>query len=113
MSEETASHLLPDFLAAFVPIRIAHFERLGGPSDWDFSVARDYWQAMTDRGEGTELFFVERGKTARTAGMLVELVACLAFAPGGIKIMGLHFVGYRGGSDVAQKMRQVPKEQAA
>lgn len=103
MSEETAAWLLPLFLETFVPIRIDHYERLGGPSDYDFRRARDFWMEMMDAGALTELYFVTRPtkatkkkpastvSTARSAGMLVELVACLAFNPGGVEIFGHHF----------------------
>lgn len=124
MSEETAAWLLPLFLETFVPVRIAHYERLGGPSDYDVGRARDFWLAAIDAGETTELYFVTRPtkgskkkpasttSTARSAGMLAELLACLAFNPGGVEIFGQKFVGYRGGIDAAQAMRQVPENQA-
>lgn len=107
MSEETAAWLLPLFLETFVPIRIAHYERLGGPSDYDFGRARDFWLEALDAGETTELYYVTRPtkgskkkpgsniSTARTAGWLVELVACLAFQPNGIDIFDKHFEARR------------------
>lgn len=94
MSEAIAGHLLPLFMGTFVPLEIMSLEERGGPTSAELAEARDYWLDMIDRGAGTELFFVEKGKTARTAGMLVRLVACLAFEVGGIEIMGHHFVAY-------------------
>lgn len=94
MSEEQAAWLLPAFVGTFVPLEIMNLEERGGPTAVELAEASNYWQGMIDRGEGTELFFVEKGKTAKTAGILVRLIACLAFAPGGVEIFGHHFVAY-------------------
>ena len=86
-----ADTLLPEFVAVFVPMAIAEYQRQGGPSPFEFNLARDHWQRVLDEGEGTELFFLQQGKTAKTAGNLVRLIACMAFAPGGITVFGSHF----------------------
>lgn len=94
MSEEAAAWLLPAFIGTFVPLEIMNLEERGGPTPTELAEARDYWLNNMEAGGGTELFFVEKGKTAKTAGMLVRLIACMAFEVGGIEIFGFKFVAY-------------------
>lgn len=86
-----AETLLPEFVAAFVPMQIAEYQRQGGPTPFEFALAADYFQRMIDAGEGPELLFWEPGKSAAAAGNLIRLIACLAFQPGGISVFGSHF----------------------
>lgn len=86
-----AEELLPEFVAAFVPMAISEYQRCGGPTPFEFALACDHWQRMIDAGEGTELLFLESGKTAAAAGNLIRLIACMAFQPGGITVFGSHF----------------------
>jgi hypothetical protein len=86
-----AEELLPEFVAAFVPLQISEYQRQGGPTPFEFALACDHWQRRLDEGEGTELFWLQPGKTAAAAGNLIRLIACMAFAPGGITVFGSHF----------------------
>lgn len=94
MSEELAALILPEFIGIFVPLEIMNLEECGGPTSEQFAEAKAYWFEVLDKGEGTELYFRIKGKTAKTAGMLVRLIACMAFEVGGVEIFGHRFIAY-------------------
>lgn len=89
-----ADELLPEFIGIFVPLEIMRLEVNGGPKPAELATASAYWADRLDAGELDELLFPVKGKTARSASMLVSLIACLAFETGGIKVFGHHFVAY-------------------
>lgn len=87
--EIVGSHPLPTHLAFAIPLLIAELERCGGPTEYQVSEARrrsvvnaDYMQFGGAPGEAAEL-----------VTQLAEAIAILSFAPGGIEIFGLKFVG--------------------
>lgn len=88
------AQLLPEFIGTFVPLEIMRLEQHGGPKPTELAAASTYWANRLDAGELDELLFAVKGKTARSASMLVSLIACLAFEAGGIKCFGHHFVAY-------------------
>ena len=85
---------LPEFIGTFVPLEIMRLEQCGGPKPQELATASAYWMDRLDASELDELLFRVKGKTARSASMLVSLIACLAFMPGGIRCFGHHFVAY-------------------
>lgn len=89
-----ADELLPEFIGIFVPLEIMRLEENGGPKPAELAAASAYWADRLDAGELDELLFPVKGKTARSASMLVSLIACLAFETGGICVFGHHFVAY-------------------
>ena len=90
----SSEELLPEFIATFVPLEIMRLEQHGGPKPTELAEAATWWLDVVDRGGGAELLYLERGKTAHSAGMLIRTIACLAFEAGGIKVFGNHFVAY-------------------
>jgi hypothetical protein len=94
----TAIELLPEFIGIFVPLEIMRLEEVGGPKPHPegsrLAAASAYWMNRLDAGELDELLFPVKGKTARSASMLVSIIACLAFETGGIRVFGHHFVAY-------------------
>ena len=89
MSAEVTSMLMRLHLEVAVPLAIHDLLQIGGPSDWHFSRAREYaW----DIGEGGDaLLYRVKGKTSEMMGKLIEGLAILAFCPGGVDFLGLHF----------------------
>lgn len=75
-------------LSTAVPLAIADLRHVGGPSDWHFEQASAF---ATDLGaEGDNLLFRTK-KTSAIMARFCEVVAILAFVPGGVTIFGLHF----------------------
>ena len=89
-----ADQLLPEFVGIFVPLEIMRLEQVGGPKEAELAAASAYWNNRLEAGELDELLFCTKGKTARSASMLVSLIACLAFEAGGVRVFGHHFVAY-------------------
>jgi len=90
----TAIELLPEFIGIFVPLEIMRLEQVGGPKPAELATVSAYWMNRLEAGELDELLFPVKGKTARSASMLVSIIACLAFETGGVRIFGHHFVAY-------------------
>lgn len=76
-------------LATAVPFAIDDLKRIGGPTDGHFGEASAF--ATRLGAEGDTLLYRTKGKTARMMDRLCEVVAVLAFCPGGISLFGLHF----------------------
>lgn len=84
--------LLLDHLAAVVPLLILDLERQGGVSDWHIE------EAQRRRGPGMDhqdeaIFYKIEGLTGQKTHELCEMLAVLAFVPGGVKFGKLHFEG--------------------
>lgn len=84
---------LPQFLACFVPLRIADLQRRGGPEDWEYEAARAFVPDLLERGD-VLLYGGAPGEAGALAARLMQAIAVLAFAPGGITIFGQHFEGH-------------------
>lgn len=76
-------------LATAVPICIADLQKIGGPSDWHFEQAALFSDELGAKGD--TLLYRVKGETARMMSRFCEVVAIMAFIPGGVKVMGLHF----------------------
>lgn len=76
-------------LSAAVPGCIADLQRIGGPSDWHLEQAAKFSEDLGSKGDA--LLYRVKGETARMMARLCEVVAIMAFVPGGVAIMGLHF----------------------
>lgn len=84
--------LLSMHLAAFVPLEIAELQKHGGAQEWHFEAARERMWMLREEPEAHEsLFFALRQQTRHTLGILVEVLAVLAFQPGGVTAFGCHF----------------------
>jgi len=83
------SHPLRAHLAFTVPFLIAELTRCGGPTEYQVAEAQRRGLGMSDH----MLFGGEPGEAAELVTQLAEIIAILAFAPGGIEIFGLKFRG--------------------
>jgi hypothetical protein len=81
--------LLEASLSAAVPLWI---EQLRDKSfDFILERARECGQAVAERGDIIQFKSKKKGASAAAFNALAEGLACLAFAPGGVKFLGLHF----------------------
>lgn len=91
MNELSSTHLLILHLQAFVPLEIKELQRQGGITDWHVEEAQRRLAAHREPGASEALFFMSKGQTQSTMGILVECLAVLAFIPGGVTAFGCHF----------------------
>src|SRR5690348_17186188 len=89
---DTTAELARLTLAAGVPIEIEHLRAAGGPNDYQMDAAHDYIQQQR---LGESILFVTKGETGNAMRILIEICAILAFCPGGITVLGLHFAAER------------------
>jgi len=82
-------HLIQCTLSALVPIAIIDLQQQGGPTDWHREQARAFGHVLGS--EGDTLLYNVKGKTGKNMGKFCEVLAILAFVPGGITTFGLHF----------------------
>jgi hypothetical protein len=86
---EEKLYLIQCTLSALVPIAIFDLQKQGGPSEWHFEQCHAFsWKLGA---EGDTLLYRVKGKTGKIMGEFCEVVAALAFVPGGISVFGLHF----------------------
>ena len=86
-------YLLTLSLSVAVPMWI---ERLRGYTDEDRDArARVCSQAIAEKGDVVLYRSKKKGETADAFNRLAEGIACLAFAPGGVHALGLHFEANR------------------
>ncbi|GHO59194.1 hypothetical protein [Ktedonobacter robiniae] len=91
---ESTLALLAPALSATVPLYIYRIQQRGGITDLDIVRVQSYTQDLMTRGE--DLYF-RRGKDGETGtrfDQVAEIIAVLAFSPGGITVFGLHFNAY-------------------
>jgi hypothetical protein len=71
------------YLEAFLPIRIAEYQRRGGPTDADFDRIQTYADEIAGK---TDIFHGadsgKAGDVGRLAGKILDAVAVLSFLPG-------------------------------
>jgi hypothetical protein len=95
MSEEAASMMLPIFVETLVPLRIHDIKRIGGVSQTHLDYAAQYGDMLAgppcedlmykpDRAK-------DRGNSKEMLNRLTRVLAIMAFLPGGVSFMGLHF----------------------
>lgn len=89
---EQMGHPLPHHLSFIVPMLIRQLEAVGGPTDYQIEEAQRRGIEMAD----DMLFGDELGGAAKLVTHLAEALAILAFAPGGVEIFGMRFVGIGG-----------------
>jgi hypothetical protein len=81
-------HPLEPFLSAAVPIYILQLKSQDGPTDYQIEQARKRGIANADHMMYRSEY---PGEAAKLANNLAEVIASLAFAPGGIEIFGHRF----------------------
>jgi hypothetical protein len=76
-------------LAVAVPVWV---DRMRGRS-WDFIQGRGQKCAQHIAEHGDDILYraKQEGKTATAFNRLAEGLACLSFAPGGVRFLGLHW----------------------
>lgn len=85
MIDET---LLTITLQAAVPLHILELQKI--PLGEVMRIARECGQVVAEKGDVIQ-FKGKKGETAKAFNQLARGIACLAFAPGGVRFMGLHF----------------------
>lgn len=95
-------HILPDFVAFAVPLRIWDYKAKGGPAQTDFDRCQEYSSQLGAHGDA--LLFHVKGQTAAMMDILLDAIAILSFVPGGITIFGCHF------EEVIDDKRSTPTE---
>jgi hypothetical protein len=86
------SHPLPIMISIAVPLRIAELKSL--PPDQFRQCCWEWISRAEDEGlfsSEAVLFYVE-GQSSRAFNALAQLIAAMAFVPGGITIFDQHFV---------------------
>jgi hypothetical protein len=83
-------HLLKLHIATVVPFLIYDLALQGGPSDLDIArLRKDYVDIIASKGDC--ILYRVKGETAKAVTVLCESLAILAFCPGGITFLGMHF----------------------
>ncbi|KYC42100.1 hypothetical protein WA1_19055 [Scytonema hofmannii PCC 7110] len=90
--------LLPDMLAIAVPLHIRRIKQRGDiKSNWDFYQQRlnEFTNRTLDEPSFSEaiLFKIEKkpGLSAQAFNLLAEVLAIMAFLPGGVRIFDMEF----------------------
>ena len=86
MSELATLHL-----SAAVPLAIQRIAARGGVTERDIAWAQQKMQQIRDGAGGHAIAFYDPGQTAHETALLTELLALLAFVPGGVRFAGLRF----------------------
>lgn len=78
-------------LASAVPVAIANLQEIGGPQDYHIAAIQERGRQMRDNGSGgADLQF--GGKFAgEEMALFCDMIAVMAFCPGGVNAFGLHF----------------------
>lgn len=108
--EHTTGELFRAALEAGVPLAMHELERQGGPLERDYEQARAF--GVTIATEGADILFrsKKRGVTANLMTRLIRALAVLAYAPGGVTVVGLHFDAGRPDADGKVCCRSMGKE---
>jgi hypothetical protein len=88
---DTQAALLRLHLQTCVPLRLAELRRQGGPTEADWQRTAEVGQEIAEHGDWLMFRGPRQGDTARLVGKVVDAVAMLAYCPGGIDILGVHW----------------------
>jgi hypothetical protein len=95
MSEETAFMMMPLFVETLVPLRIHDIKKIGGISQEHLDYAAQYGDMLA--GPPCEDLMYkpdrkkDRGNSKEMINRLTRVLAIMAFLPGGVTFMNLHF----------------------
>lgn len=81
--------LLRLHLEVAVPLLMHEYRLVGGPSEQDYARARNMYPTKLG-AQGDALLFRDK-RTAEVIDVLADGMAILAFCPGGVSALGLHF----------------------
>lgn len=87
----TTSSRLCAALEAAVPLRIREIRQSGMPWDVIQQRAAECAQAIAEKGDVLQFGGGRRGDAALAMSALIDGLAYLAFAPGGVRVFGVHF----------------------
>ena len=90
-SHESKWTLLSSALSVTVPLYLAEFQQRGGIIKKDIDRVQSYLKDLTEHGDDLYFRSQKQGETAARFDQVAEIIAVLAFSPGGITIFGLHF----------------------
>lgn len=76
-------------LETAVPFAIMDLQHIGGPSDMHLQQCHDFSSRLGS--EGDLLLYGSKGKTGKIMSRFCEIIAIMAFFPGGVTCFGLHF----------------------
>jgi hypothetical protein len=89
--EEATGALLRAHRGATVPLLIHEMRRRGGPDAADWGRCLELGQRIAECGDRILYRSGKRGETAALVTDLARALALLAFVPGGVTFLGLHF----------------------
>lgn len=93
--EPIKAELLLNTLATAVPISIANLRAIGGPQDYHIEEVQRRLRDSRDEKAGPLSGFADMLFGGKQAGieaeLLCDMLAILAFQPGGVTAFGLHF----------------------
>lgn len=93
------SELLKTSLSAAVPLWILQFQ--DRPWQEVMAIAKESSQEIAEHGDIIMFKGPKRGQTAQAFNALAKGIAALAFVPGGVKFLGMHFEAKHRGEAVA------------
>ena|ERR1700726_7746 len=95
MSEETAFMMLPIFIEALVPLRIHDIKKVGGITQEHLEYAKQYGEMVAGPPCEDLMYKPDRkkdkGNSKEMLNRLTRVLAIMAFLPGGVTFLGLHF----------------------
>ena len=86
---ESNEELLKLFISSTVPPLIGGFIQQGGIHDWDIKWLESHVDTFASGGD--VILCYEKHKTAKTIGVFCRCLAIMAFFPGGVTFLGMHF----------------------
>lgn len=89
--EHSNGELLRFALALGVPQAMRELARRGGPIEADWEVAQAFGDTLAERADNLLYRSKKRGETARLCAELIRHMAVMAYVPGGVSLLGLHF----------------------
>lgn len=95
MSSNDASFLMRTHVDAMVPLAIQEIARGGGITDEHINLARSLSWDLAECGDILIYRSDKKDETAKMMNKLVEGLAILAFLPGGVTFLGVHFEAER------------------
>lgn len=72
-------------------LRMHEIKKRNGPSDFDFKRACQFGSVLATKGDVLQYGSKKKGEAADLMAGLIDAVAILAFLPGGIDFLGLHW----------------------
>lgn len=90
ITDDPANSTLAICLSAAVPLKIAEYQRRGGPDEEDFIRTREYADVLGGKGD-TLQYTGKKGDATRLFNGLADALAVMAFCPGGVKFAGARY----------------------